>query len=107
MTVTAERADLRPVEAGAWTLEYLGPGFRVQLRVTARGRSGHISGWMAPALTARVFLAPVGGGQPQVEAVISSAGHFEFGGLPTGVGYRLVFVTQTFERPVLTPPFWV
>jgi len=107
MTITTDRADLRPVEVGAWTLDYLGPGFRVQLRVTARGRSGHVSGWMAPAVAARVFLVPVGRRDEYVEAVISGAGHFEFDGLPTGGGYRLAFLTATSERPFLTPPFWV
>jgi hypothetical protein len=107
MTVTAERTDLRPVEVGAWTLDYLGPGFRVQLRVTARGRSGHISGWMAPAHTTRVFLVSVGRREAHLEAVISGAGHFEFDGLATGGGYRLAFLTEASERPFLTPPFWV
>lgn len=107
MTVTAERAALRPVEVGAWTMDYLGPGFRVQLRVTARGRHGVVSGWMSPALAARVFLVPVGRRETYVEAVISGAGHFEFGGLATGGGYRLVFLSDQCERPITTPPFWV
>ena len=107
MTVTADRADLRAVEVGAWTLDYLGPGFRVQLRVTARGRHGHISGWMSPALAARVFLVPMGRRDEHLEAVVSRAGHFELDGLGTGEGYRLAFLTATCDRPILTPPFWV
>ena len=62
---------------------------------------------MAPAFAARVFLVPVGRRDEHVEAVISGAGHFEFGGLPTGGGYRLAFLTEASGRPFLTPPFWV
>ncbi|RNL78622.1 hypothetical protein [Nocardioides marmorisolisilvae] len=101
------RADVRPVEVGAWTLDYLGPGFRVQLRVTARGGRGHISAWISPPTAARVFLVAVGNGDAHEEAVVSSNGHFEFDRVRAGSGYRLAFVTETCDRPILTPPFWV
>ena len=103
----AHRTDLRAVEVGAWTLDYLGPGFRVQLRVTSRGRRGHISAWMSPAMAARVFLVRIGHGDAHEEAVVSANGHFEFDRLLAGGGYRLAFVTEACERTVMTPPFWV
>ena len=95
------------VDVGAWTLDYLGPGFRVQLRVTSRGRWGHIAAWMSPATAARAFLVPVGRCDASEEAGVSANGRFEFDRLRPGGGYRLAFVTQTSERPILTPPFWV
>jgi hypothetical protein len=108
MTTAALAEDrTRPVEVGAWTLEYLGPGFRVQLRVTSRGRWGHISGWIAPATVARVFLVPVTRHDAPTEAVISETGRFEFDRLPSAGGYRLAFLTDAGERPFMTPPFWV
>jgi len=103
---TATRADLRHVAVGAWTLEYLGPGFRVQVRVTGRGPSVQVSGWMSPAIAARVFLVAMAHREPEAEAEISASGRFEFAGVPTGGGYRLAFLLDDADRPFLTPPFW-
>ena len=35
-----------PDETGTWSLEYLGPGFRVQLRISRRGRQARLDGWV-------------------------------------------------------------
>jgi hypothetical protein len=100
------RAEHRPVEVGAWTLEYLGPGFRVQVRVTHSGGHAHLSGWISPALAARVFLVYMVRRATPVEAVIGASGRFDFDHLPSGGGYRFAFLTENGERPIMTPPFW-
>jgi hypothetical protein len=105
--VSAARHDLRPVEMGAWTLEYLGPGLRVQVRVNHRGPRADLFGWISPAVAARVFLIPMSRGGAPVEATLSPSGRFEFVHLPGGGGHRLAFMTESAERPFMTPPFWV
>lgn len=103
----AARPGLRSVEMGAWTLEYLGPGLRVQLRIHHRGPIAHLSGWISPAIAARVFLVPMDRRGTPTEAVVSPSGRFEYEHITGSGGYRLAFITETAERPFTTPPFWV
>jgi hypothetical protein len=44
--VTQEHA---PHEVDTWSLEYLGPGFHVQLRIVRRHRQARVDGWVSPA----------------------------------------------------------
>lgn len=96
-----------PDEVGSWSLEYLGPGFRVQLRV-ARGRDqARLDGWVVPAQSMTVRLTAVGTREGTVEAVVSESGRFEFPLTPTGA-CRLTFLPTTANaRPLVTPPFWI
>ncbi len=48
-----------PDETGTWSLEYLGPGFRVQLRVSRRGRQARLDGWVSPPQPMTVMLSSV------------------------------------------------
>jgi hypothetical protein len=105
--MTSAAADSRPVEVGAWTLDYLGPGFHAQVRIAGRGPTSHVSGWTSPAINARIFLVPMARRGTTSEAVASSAGRFEFTRVPSGAAYRLAFLTEGAERPFMTPPFWV
>jgi hypothetical protein len=107
MTTATATATVSPVEVGAWTLEYLGPGFRVQVRVSSRGRYSHISGWMSPAVAARVFLLSMADRSEAAEAELSPSGRFEYDHLTRAGGYRLAFISETAEQPFMTPPFWV
>lgn len=101
------RPDLRTVEMGAWTLEYLGPGLRVELRVNHRGPCAQLSGWISPPVAARVFLVPMDRKSPTIEAELSRSGRFEFVHLSGSGGFRLAFITEKADRPFMTPPFWV
>lgn len=107
MTTASATATVSPVEVGAWTLEYLGPGFRVQVRVNSRDRYSHVSGWMSPAIAARVFLLPMADRGASSEALLSVSGRFEFDHLAGRGGYRLAFLTDTNDQAFMTPPFWV
>ena len=44
-SVTMLRA---PDEVGTWSLEYLGPGFRVQVRISRSARQARLDGWVVP-----------------------------------------------------------
>lgn len=107
MSITSATATVSPVEVGAWTLEYLGPGFRVEVRVSGRGRYAQVSGWMSPTVAARIFLLPVARPGAPLEAELSASGRFSFDHLASGGGHRLAFITETADQPFMTPPFWV
>ncbi len=92
-------------EVGAWALEYIGPGFRVQLRISRRGREARLDGWMSPARPARVVLSSLVHRATALEARISESGRFEFVGVPTGP-CRMSFLLGG-ERTPATPPFWI
>ena len=107
MSITSATATVSPVEVGAWTLEYLGPGFRVEVRVSGRGKYAQVAGWISPAIAARIFLLPLARPSATLEAVLSTSGRFSFDQLASGGGYRLAFMTDTAEQTIMTPPFWV
>jgi hypothetical protein len=95
-----------PDETGTWSLEYLGPGFRVQLRVSRRGRQARLDGWVSPPQPMTVMLSSVLRKGGVLEAQVSDSGRFEFPVAPPGA-CRMTFVTEAGGRPQATPPFWI
>jgi hypothetical protein len=95
-----------PDETGTWSLEYLGPGFRVQLRISRRGRQARLDGWVSPPQPMTVMLSSVLRKGGVLEAQVSDSGRFEFPVAPAGA-CRMTFVTETGGRPQATPPFWI
>jgi hypothetical protein len=93
-------------EVGTWSLEYLGPGFHVQLRIARRQRQARIDGWMSPAQPIKIFLSSLLRQPIVLEAQVSDSGRFEFPVAPTGA-CRMSFVLPTSGRPPATPPFWI
>lgn len=102
-TATMLRA---PDETGSWSLEYLGPGFRVQLRISRRHRQARLDGWVSPPQPMTVMLSSVLRKGGVLEAQVSDSGRFEFPVAPPGA-CRMTFVTETPGRPQATPPFWI
>lgn len=92
-------------EVGTWSLEYLGPGFHVQLRIARRQRQARVDGWMSPAQPIKVFLSSLIRQPVVLEAQVGESGRFEFPVAPTGA-CRMSFVTDR-GRPPATPPFWI
>jgi hypothetical protein len=95
-----------PDETGTWSLEYLGPGFRVQLRISRRGRQARLDGWVSPPQPMTVMLSSVLRKGGVLEAQVSDSGRFEFPVAPPGA-CRMTFVTESGGRPQATPPFWI
>jgi len=95
-----------PNEVGTWSLEYLGPGFHVQLRIARRNRQARLDGWMSPAQPITVFLTSLLHKPTVLEAQISDTGRFEFPVAPTGA-CRMSFATPGHGRHPATPPFWI
>ena len=95
-----------PHEVGTWALAYLGPGFRVQLRVARRRRDALLDGFMSPARPVTVLLISAANQQVLAETSVSATGRFEFPGISAGAG-RLMFLDPDSDRPLLTPPFWI
>jgi hypothetical protein len=95
-----------PNEVGTWSLEYLGPGFHVQLRIARRNRQARLDGWMSPALPIKVFLTSLLRQPTVLVAQVSDSGRFEFPIAPTGA-CRMSFATDDRGRPPATPPFWI
>jgi hypothetical protein len=103
-SVTMLRA---PDEVGTWSLEYLGPGFRVQVRISRSARQARLDGWVVPAQPMTVFLTSMGTNSTSEETRVSDSGRFEFPVTPTGA-CRLTFVSDpSSTRPLVTPPFWI
>lgn len=102
-TATITRA---PDETGTWSLEYLGPGFRVQLRISRRHRQARLDGWVSPPQPMTVMLSSVLRKSGVLEAQVSDSGRFEFPVAPAGA-CRMTFVTESGGRPQATPPFWI
>lgn len=95
-----------PNEVGTWSLEYLGPGFHVQLRIARRNRQVRLDGWMSPAQPIKIFLSSLLHKPLVLEAQVSDTGRFEFPVAPTGV-CRMSFATDEHGRHPATPPFWI
>jgi hypothetical protein len=93
-------------EVGTWSLEYLGPGFHVQLRIARRHRQARLDGWVSPPQPIKVFLSSLLRAPVVLEAQVSESGRFEFPIAPTGA-CRMSFVTEGRGRPPATPPFWI
>jgi hypothetical protein len=104
-SVTMLRA---PEEVGTWSLEYLGPGFRVQVRISRSARQARLDGWVVPAQPMTVFLTSMGAKKGATEETqVGESGRFELPVTPTGA-CRLTFVSdQSSTRPFVTPPFWI
>jgi hypothetical protein len=93
-------------EIGTWALEYLGPGFHVQLRIARRNRQARVDGWMSPAQPIKILLSSLLRHPVILEAEVSESGRFEFPVAPSGA-CRMSFLTDTHGRPPATPPFWI
>lgn len=107
-TLAAHRSiSVLPVahEIGTWSLEYLGPGFHVQLRIARRNRQARVDGWMSPAQPIKILLSSLLRQPVVLEAQVSASGRFEFPTAPSGA-CRMSFVTDR-GRPPATPPFWI
>lgn len=104
-SVTMLRA---PEEVGTWSLEYLGPGFRVQVRISRGARQARLDGWVVPAQPMTVYLTSMGKNSTTEQAGVNDTGRFEFPATPTGA-CRLTFVSDpsSGSRPLVTPPFWI
>lgn len=92
-------------EVGSWSLAYLGPGFRLQLRISRRTHSARLDGFMSPALPLTVLLVGVQAGAVTAETSVSDTGRFELTA-PRSGAVRLMFLGAD-ERPLLSPPFWI
>lgn len=96
-----------PDEVGTWSLEYLGPGFRVQVRISRSQRDARLDGWVVPAQPMTVYLTSMGSKSSTDETRVGESGRFEFPVTPTGA-CRLTFVSDpSSTRPLVTPPFWI
>ena len=95
-----------PDEVGTWSLEYLGPGFRVQVRISRGQRQARLDGWVTPAQPLTVHLTSTGRRSTAEEAQVADSGRFEFPATPTGA-CRLTFHPADGSRPLVTPPFWI
>ncbi len=96
-----------PDEVGTWSLEYLGPGFRVQVRISRSQRDARLDGWVVPAQPMTVYLTSMGSKSTTDETRVGESGRFEFPVTPTGA-CRLTFVSDpSSTRPLVTPPFWI
>lgn len=95
-----------PNEVGTWSLEYLGPGFHVQLRIARRQRQARVDGWISPAQPIKVLLSSLLRQPVILEARVTESGRFEFPTVPNGA-CRMSFVTDARGRPTATPPFWI
>lgn len=93
-------------EIGSWSLEYLGPGFHVQLRIVRRNRMARLDGWMSPARPITVMLTSLLRKPVILETRVGDSGRFEFPTAPTGA-CRMSFIVDDAGRPPSTPPFWV
>lgn len=104
-SVTMLRA---PDEVGTWSLEYLGPGFRVQVRISRSHRQARLDGWVVPAQPMTVFLTSLGKRSTTHETRVGESGRFELPAAPTGA-CRLTFLADAARdsRPLVTPPFWI
>lgn len=102
-SVTMLRA---PNEVGTWSLEYLGPGFRVQVRISRNHRQARLDGWVVPAQPMTVHLTSMGRNGSSDETQVGASGRFEFAATPTGA-CRLTFMPESGGRPLVTPPFWI
>ena len=106
----AELRSLAPLplahEVGTWSLEYLGPGFHVQLRIARRHRQARVDGWMSPAQPVKVLLTSLLRQPVVLEARVGGSGRFEFPEAPSGA-CRMSFVLPSPGRPPATPPFWI
>lgn len=103
-SVTMLRA---PDEVGTWSLEYLGPGFRVQVRISRGQRQARLDGWVVPARPMTVSLTATGKRGSTDEAQVSESGRFEFPVTPTGACRLTFFTDASGARPLVTPPFWI
>lgn len=93
-------------EIGTWSLEYLGPGFHVQLRIARRNRQARVDGWMSPAQPIKILLSSLLRQPVILEAEVGESGRFEFPIAPAGA-CRMSFLTDGHGRPPATPPFWI
>lgn len=107
-TPAPSRVEVLPAaqETGAWSLDYLGPGFHVQVRIGRHGRVTELGGWMTPPRPGTVRLTSLSRDPVVLEADLGPSGRFEFSGVPQGP-CRLIFVTSETRSPAMTPPFWI
>jgi hypothetical protein len=94
-------------EVGAWSMEYVGPEFRVYVRLTRFEDRTRLDGWVVPARPLTVRLRAADQSIPQ-KAPVDEHGRFEFARASQGL-CRLSFVEEprTTARPSVTPPFWI
>ena len=94
-------------EEGAWSMEYVGPEFRVYVRLTRTEDHTRLDGWVVPARPLTVGLRAEGRHVP-LTAEVDEHGRFAFPRASEGV-CRLTFTDQprTATRPRVTPPFWI
>ncbi len=94
-------------DAGAWMLEYEGPGVRVYVRLTRIEDRIRVDGWVVPARRLGVQLRAEGQDEP-LRTEVDEFGRFEFAAARPGLS-RLAFLEESEEsaRPRVTPPFWI
>ncbi len=94
-------------EAGAWSLEYVGPDLRVYIRLTRIEQRTRLDGWVVPArpLTVRLRAEDE---DSVLDTGVDEFGRFELPDVPSGLA-RLTFFDEprTASRPRITPPFWI
>jgi len=94
----------QPYEVGAWSLDYLGPGFRVQVRVVRRGGRAGLDGFLSSARPTTVVLTHLET-RATLETRASFSGRFEFLALPPGASQ--LTIVEDSGMAATTPPFWV
>lgn len=95
-------------EVGTWSLEYVGNGFRVYVRISKSDDVARVDGWVVPARSMSVRLSTESLTPVITQTKVNEHGRFDFPGAPTGA-CRLTFINEprTEERPQVTPPFWI
>ena len=106
-TFRRRRRRGRGDEAGAWSLEYAGPDFRVYVRLTRIEDRTRLDGWVVPARPLTVRLLRRGPGRPAGDRG-RRVRPLRVRRRPAGLA-RLTFVDEprTAARPRITPPFWI
>jgi len=104
-TDVSEEADRD--EAGAWSLEYVGPDLHVYIRLSRAEQRTRLDGWVVPARPLTVHLRAEDQ-DSALETAVDEFGRFELTDVPTGLA-RLTFFDEprTASRPRITPPFWI
>jgi hypothetical protein len=106
-------SDPTPGTDGPWTLEYSSDTCHLLVRVSTVDGVRRIDGWVVPAVSMVVALAPAGSGSDVVtqEGQVDGNGRFEFAAPGAGQA-RLSFTPRDTgdpdaPRPFATPPFLI
>jgi hypothetical protein len=94
-------------DAGAWMLEYEGPGVRIYVRLNRIEDRTRVDGWVVPVRELTVQLSTEGHDE-RIESTVDEFGRFEFASAKPGLSLLTFLDTSGgTARPRVTPPFWI